>query len=145
MTAPFWQRKTLSEMTHEEWELLCDGCGKCCLHKLEDEDSGEVFYTDVACRYLDTSRCMCQDYKNRATLVPECLTLTKENVYQADWLPSTCAYHLLAQEKSLPEWHPLVSGSRASVHQAGVSVQGRVMSETFIHADDMQERVVTWV
>lgn len=145
MSAPFWQSKTLNEMTHEEWEQLCDGCAKCCLHKLENADTGEIFYTDVACRYLNTSRCVCQAYQNRSSLVAECLTLTKDNIHEATWLPSTCAYRLLAQGQSLPEWHPLVSGSRASVHQAGFSVQGRVVSEHNIHPDDIEERVVTWV
>lgn len=141
----FWQRKTLDEMTKEEWESLCDGCAKCCLHKLEDEDTGEVYYTDVVCRYLDHQNCSCGDYANRTTLVPNCITLTPKNVYEHDWLPQTCAYRLLAEGKELYAWHPLVSGSSESVHEASMSLRHRGISEEHVHPDDMEERIIHWV
>lgn len=141
----FWQDKSLAQMTTEEWESLCDGCGKCCLHKLEDEDNGLVYYTDVACRLLDTQTCRCQDYANRKQQVPDCLTLSADTVAQVPWLPSTCAYRLLAAGQPLPSWHPLMTGEPQSVYRAGISVAGRVLSETHIHPDDYEERIIHWV
>lgn len=141
----FWQDKSLAQMTTEEWESLCDGCGKCCLHKLEDEDNGLVYYTDVACRLLDTQTCRCQDYANRKQQVPDCLTLSADTVAQVPWLPSTCAYRLLAAGQPLPSWHPLITGEPQSVYRAGISVAGRVLSETHIHPDDYEERIIHWV
>lgn len=126
---PFWKRKRLEEMTAEEWESLCDGCGKCCLHKLEDPDSGEVAYTAVACRLLDERRIRCTRYAERRRLVPDCAVLTAEAVRKMHWLPKTCAYRLIAEGKDLYGWHPLVSGDPESVHRAGVSVRGRTVSE----------------
>ena len=127
--AAFWQTKTLEEMTREEWESLCDGCGKCCLHKLEDVDSGELHFTDVACRMLDRDRCRCTDYANRAQQVPDCLALTPRTVTEVDWLPASCAYLRLARGQPLPDWHPLVSGDPRSVHRAGRSVRGWCICE----------------
>ncbi len=141
----FWERKTLAEMTPQEWEALCDGCGKCCLHKLEDEDSGEILYTDVACRYLDADTACCRDYPNRQHNVPDCTVLRPEDVAQFHWLPTTCAYRLLAEGIALPDWHPLISGDPASVRRAGVSAAGRFVSETEVPEADWEERAILWV
>ncbi len=140
--APFWKRKSLSEMTPGEWESLCDGCAKCCLHKLEDADTGAVSYTDVACRLLDTESCRCTDYARRRSLVSDCVVLTPGNVERLRWMPSTCAYRRLAEGKDLAPWHPLVSGDPESVHEAGVSVRGRVVGEK--RAGDLEEHIVLW-
>ena len=122
----FWQRKTLEEMSREEWESLCAGCARCCLIKLEDEDSGEISYTDIACRLLDHGLCRCTRYPQRTALVPDCVDLTPALVRAVNWLPSTCAYRLLAEGQDLAWWHPLVSGSADTVHSAGISVRGKI-------------------
>ena len=139
---PFWKTKTMSEMTPEEWESLCDGCGKCCVHKLEDWDTGEVSYTNVACRLLDLGSCRCGDYPNRKRFVPDCLILSVNAVEEMDWLPETCAYRVVADGKDLAWWHPLVSGDPETVHQAGISVRGRVISER--RAGDLTDHIVDW-
>lgn len=139
----FWITTPLTEMTQTQWESLCDGCGKCCLHKLEDEDSGEVFYTDVACRYL-ANDCRCQCYAQRAEKVAACLTLRPQDLKKVTWLPSTCAYRLLAEGRPLPQWHPLISGRSDSVHEAGQSVKGRFISERDIDGNDYEDRIVFW-
>ena len=139
---PFWRRKTLTQMTTEEWESLCDGCAKCCLIKLEDEDTGQVDYTDIACRLLDLGTCRCTNYPARSRLVPDCIVLTPAKTARFDWLPTTCAYRLIAEGKDLAWWHPLVSGDPETVHRAGISVRGRVVAET--RGDDPEDRVVTW-
>ena len=126
MTAPFWKTKTLEEMSASEWESLCDGCGKCCLSKLEDEDTGEIYFTSVGCRLFDAETCRCGDYVNRLAKVPDCVGLTPANVRTISWLPNTCAYRLVAEGRDLFSWHPLVSGDANSVHAAGVSMRGRV-------------------
>jgi uncharacterized cysteine cluster protein YcgN (CxxCxxCC family) len=141
---PFWRRKTLAMMTPDEWEQLCDGCGRCCLLKLEDEDSGEVLYTDVACHLLDAQTCRCRDYRRRTRRVPGCVVLTPDNLERLDWMPSTCAYRLLHEGRELPDWHPLVSGSRQSVHRAGISVRGRTLGEGEVADEDLDDRIVTW-
>ena len=142
MAEPYWRTKTLEEMTRTEWEALCDGCARCCLLKLEDEDTGEIAYTDIACRLLDTGTCRCTRYRQRLRLVPECVDLTPEQVRKVGWLPSTCAYRLLAEGRDLAWWHPLVSGDPETVHKAGISVRGRVVPER--RGDDPEERIVTW-
>ncbi|TNE76274.1 MAG: YcgN family cysteine cluster protein [Gammaproteobacteria bacterium] len=145
MAEHFWEQKSLSEMTTEEWESLCDGCGRCCLHKLEDEDTGEVYYTNVACRLLDQEQCRCTDYDERLSLVPDCLKLSVEEIDHYHWLPDTCAYRLLAEGHNLRDWHPLLTGDPGTVHSAGISVRGRVVSELSITADEMEEHIVHWV
>jgi uncharacterized cysteine cluster protein YcgN (CxxCxxCC family) len=141
-TAPFWRRKTLSEMTRPEWESLCDGCARCCLLKLEDIDTGEIAYTDIACKLLDSGVCRCSDYKNRQLSVPDCVVLEPTNIADLSWMPSSCAYRLIAEGKDLAWWHPLVSGDPKTVHEAGISVRGRVVPEQ--RGDDPEDRVVTW-
>ena len=130
MNDQFWKRKSLAEMSANEWESLCDGCALCCMQKLEDEDSGEVYYTDIACRLLDTSLCRCKDYAARAKEVSDCLVLSIDNVAAFGWLPATCAYRLLADGEALPEWHPLLTGDPNSVHEAGISIKGKAASDT---------------
>ena len=126
---PFWRVKTLEEMTDAEWESLCDGCARCCLNKLEDEDTGRVVYTDIACSLLDGEGCRCRDYPNRQATVPDCLQLTPEMVAELAWLPPTCGYRLVRDGEDLYWWHPLVSGDPESVHTAGVSVRRQTVSE----------------
>ncbi len=141
----FWQQKSLAEMSTAEWEALCDGCGKCCLHKLEDEDTGECFYTRVACRYLDENSSRCGCYSERLQRVPDCTKLTLADIDKFHWLPASCAYRLLANRQPLPDWHPLVSGDPDSVHRAGASVRGRCLSEEQVHPDDLEAHIVHWV
>jgi uncharacterized cysteine cluster protein YcgN (CxxCxxCC family) len=141
----FWETKTLSEFTEDEWESLCDGCGKCCLHKLEDEDTDELYFTDVACRLLDIEKCRCKEYGQRKELVSDCLMIRQMDRENFSWLPSTCAYRLLEEGKPLFDWHPLVCGNHQEVINAGVSVAGRVLSEKSVHPDDLESRIIHWV
>ena len=124
----FWERP-LASLSRDEWEALCDGCGKCCLHKLEDEDTGEFYATNVACKLLDLKNARCSDYKHRRAFVPDCVRLTPKLVHQLAWLPDTCAYRLRADDEPLPEWHYLISGDPDAVHRAGASVVGKAISE----------------
>ena len=139
----FWKTKKLPEMTTEEWESLCDNCGKCCLHKLEDEDSGEIVFTSVACKLINLTSCRCTRYNERTQLVPECLNLKQNDFTQYHWLPSTCAYRLLNEDKDLPGWHPLVSGSAASVKKAGVSIRSYAIKESM--AVDLEDHIIEWM
>ena len=142
---PFWRRKTLARMTRAEWESLCDGCGRCCLNKIEEETSGRIYYTDVGCRLLDGATCRCKDYANRSDLVSDCVQLSPANIAELKWLPPTCGYRLVAQGRDLYWWHPLVSGDPDTVHAAGVSVRGRVgLSEDDLGDEDYEDRIVSW-
>ncbi len=141
----WWHDKPLAELDREQWEALCDGCAQCCLHKLEDADTGEVFYTRVRCRYLDEQACRCKDYTRRTELVPECIELDTSNSRELDWLPRTCAYRLRANGERLRDWHPLVSGTAETVHSAGISIRGRCISEEHVHPDGYEEHIVHWV
>lgn len=138
---PFWKTKSLAEMTRPEWESLCDGCGRCCLNKLEDEDTGQFHYTRAACKLLDLGTCRCTDYENRQAKVPDCVALTPENVGRLGWLPSTCAYRLLDEGKSLAWWHPLVSGTQATVAEAGITVTGEAYTEEGIAVEDLVDHL----
>lgn len=142
MPQMFWQQKRLSEMNDVEWEMICDGCGLCCLHKIRDADTKEVFYTSVACRLLGLPACRCLDYANRVERVPDCLVLSPEKLSNFGWLPKTCAYRLLWEGKELLWWHPLVSGDPETVHHAGISVRHKAISENFVNLDDIFAYVV---
>lgn len=129
-------------MSQEEWESLCDSCGKCCLHKIEDAETGRIFYTDVACRLLNVGTCRCRDYADRKRHVPDCVRLVPETIGDLSWLPSSCAYRLLSEGKTLAWWHPLVSGDPETVHKAGVSVRGRAVPEN--RAGPLGHHIVAW-
>ncbi len=143
--APFWEHKTLQEVTHTEWESLCDGCGRCCLHKFEDEDTGSVHYTNVACRLLDLTSCRYTNYAERLEHVPDCVVLELKNLADLAWMPGTCAYRRLAEGCGLADWHPLVSGTRESVHRAGISIRGRAIVESALGGDEVEDRVIRWL
>ena len=132
-------------MTPDEWEALCDGCALCCLHKLQDEDTGEIYYTNVACRLLNLKKCRCKAYPERAKLIPTCLILTPKLAEVLTWLPPTCAYRLLCEKKELEWWHPLVSGDPELVHRLHISVQGKAVSEKFADMDNLEDHVVDWI
>ena len=139
----FWEKKPLKKLSPREWEALCDGCGKCCLNKLEDEDSGEVALTRVACRLLDDQSCQCAHYETRHSFIPECIVLKPENLdTHAYWMPQTCAYRRLWEGKSLPDWHPLVTGDPDSVHRAGVSVRGMTVSEFDTPLEEWEDYII---
>ena len=143
--APFWRTKTLAELNQEEWESLCDGCGRCCLVKLEDEDDGRILPTNVACRLFDAERCTCHDYENRTARVPDCLQLTPALVAELRWLPPSCTYRLVHEGKDLPAWHHLKTGDRETVHEAGASVRGRISAyEDDIAEGDWPQHIVQW-
>jgi len=141
---PFWKTKRLDELTQDEWESLCDGCGLCCLNKLEDWDTGDVVFTSVACRLLDGTTCRCKDYDNRQATVPDCIQLTPEAVNDISWLPPTCGYRLVRDGEDLYWWHPLVSGDPETVHQAGISARDRTVSEEEVDVDDFEDYLVDW-
>lgn len=141
----YWYAKPLDQMSRAEWESLCDGCGKCCLHKLQEEDTDDVYYTKIACRFLDHDNCRCQDYDRRQELVPGCVTLTPDSLAEHWWLPDTCAYRLLTEGLPLFDWHPLVSGDPDSVHKAGMSVKGKVLAEGSVPEEDYEDHIVRWI
>ena len=142
---PFWKRKAMKDMSQSEWESLCDGCGRCCLNKLMEEGTDRTYYTDVGCRLLDGEACRCKDYKHRAAKVDDCVQLSPRNINRISWLPPTCAYKLVAAGKDLYWWHPLVSGDPETVHQAGVSVRGKVgASEVDVPDDKLEDHLVSW-
>jgi uncharacterized protein len=139
----FWRRFPLEELPRHEWEALCDGCGKCCLLKLEDEESGEVAYTSVACRLLDLGTCRCGSYALRKQLVPACVVIDRDTIWEImDWMPRTCAYRLVAEGRDLPDWHPLVSGDPEAVHRAGVSLRGRMVAEYEVDEDELEDFII---
>tara|TARA_R110002096_G_scaffold91406_1_gene206768 strand:+ start:358 stop:801 length:444 start_codon:yes stop_codon:yes gene_type:complete len=139
----FWKHKTLAEMTRVEWESLCDGCAKCCLVQLEDED-GERDFTDIACRLLNCETGRCRDYSHRSVRVPSCVTLTADNIADLHFMPKTCAYRLVSEGKDLPVWHPLVSGDPDSTAKAGMAVKGQVTSEKHVSEDELELRIRDW-
>jgi len=143
-THPFWKRKTLSELSPEEWESLCDRCGKCCVLKIEDIDTNEVHYTDVACKLLDCANATCMDYPNRKTHVPDCITLSPQNLETLTWMPHSCAYRIIAEGGDLPSWHPLVCGDTDAPRLAGATVAGRVFPEDSVAEADMIDHITTW-
>jgi len=139
----FWKTKTLAEMTTAEWESLCDNCGKCCLNKLEDEDTGDIFFTSVVCNLIDLNTCRCTRYAERTTLVPECIDLKQHDFVEYTWLPSTCAYRLLTDGNELPAWHPLITGDPESVKEAGVSISSYAMKESEV--EDLEDHIIEWL
>ena len=139
---PFWRTKRLDEMSAAEWESLCDGCGRCCLVKLEDADTGRYLFTDVACRLFDSASCRCADYARRFRRVKDCVKLTPQTAKSLGWLPGTCAYRLLAEGKPLAWWHPLVSGSAETVHEAGISMRGQTVPETAVKDKDLEDHII---
>lgn len=142
---PFWETTALAEMSQEQWESLCDGCARCCLHKLQNAYTEAIFYTDIACRLLDEERCRCRRYAERQALVPDCVVLTPDQIGDLSWLPDTCAYRLLDEGEPLRPWHPLVSGDPDSVHLAGVSVRGQVVGEMAVDEEDYEDHIIRWV
>ncbi len=140
----FWKTTPLEAMSEAQWEALCDGCGRCCLLKLEDVDTGETHYTNVVCRYHDDDACNCTCYAERSRLVPDCIKVTPEVARSEAWLPDTCAYRLLAEGKPLFDWHPLVSGDPASVRRAGITISGKVVSEEYVHPDELDAHLLNW-
>lgn len=144
LNGEFWHGKVLDDFSAQEWEALCDGCARCCLLKLEDEDDGGIYYTDIACRLLNEHSCRCTDYPNRKARVPGCVRLTPQTVRKTSWLPPTCAYRLIAEGRDLYWWHPLVSGTPETVVAAGVSVRGRTRGEEDVPEIDFEDYIVDW-
>lgn len=139
----FWERFPLTQLTQPEWEALCDGCGKCCLNKLEDADTGEVFFTRIACRLLDDATCRCSNYDIRKSIVPECIVLTPKNLDEISYfMPKSCAYRRLNEGRGLAEWHPLISGDPESVHRAGIGMRGQTLGEFEIPEDDWEDYII---
>ncbi len=144
MSVNWWDTTPLSEMSDEQWEALCDGCAKCCLLKLEDEDTGEIAYTRLHCKLLDSETCKCSNYENRKQFVPDCVKLTPDKLSELKWMPRTCAYRLLHEGKPLFDWHPLISGDPATVHQDGHSIMGMTVSEETVLDEDQLDWIVDW-
>jgi uncharacterized cysteine cluster protein YcgN (CxxCxxCC family) len=144
MTEPFWKTKTLEEMTPDEWEAVCDGCAKCCLVKLEDEETGDIAYTRLHCRLLDGQTCRCSNYAERKTHVPDCIRLTPKALTEIKWMPDTCAYKLLQKGQPLPPWHHLVCGDRHAIHESGHSVRGQTYNEDDVDEEDLGDWIIDW-
>lgn len=148
MTTHFWEEKTLDQLTKSEWESLCDGCAKCCLHKLQDDETEEIHYTRVVCSLLDTGTCQCTDYANRSVKVPDCLQVTPALLNDESalhWMPSTCAYRLLAENKPLPDWHPLLTGDKDSAVNAGQTMVGFAVSDADVADDEFEEYIIEFM
>ncbi|MFZ1388736.1 MAG: YcgN family cysteine cluster protein [Thiolinea sp.] len=141
---PWWKQKELTEFTNDEWESLCDHCAKCCLNKMEDEDDGTVYYTDIACNLLDGKTCRCSNYQERQILMPDCVRLTPQNLEGLYWMPPSCAYRLVYEGKDLPSWHHLVSGSKETIHAEGESIIGKFVFSKDIDEDEWEDRIVDW-
>ena len=141
---PWWESTALADMDDSQWESLCDGCAKCCLVKLEDYDSAEIYYTNVSCQLLDTESCRCSNYSGRHLLVDDCIKLDRHNVTTLQWLPKSCSYRLLAEGKPLPDWHHLRTGDRDMIHSYGASLRGRVISELDVK-DDIEDHIIKWI
>ena len=141
----FWEGKQLAELTADQWEQLCDGCARCCLVKLECEDTGEIFHTDLSCKLLDVESCRCSQYSTRHQIVDDCIQLDRNNIAELAWLPQSCAYRCIDEGRPLPEWHPLLTGNRKAMHAAGVSVRHRVIPEQNVHPDEVVEHIIQWV
>ena len=142
---PWWQTKSLADMSDDEWESLCDGCAKCCLVKLEDADTEEIYYTNVSCQLLDTESCRCSDYAGRHRIVDDCIKLDRSNVNKLQWLPKSCSYRLVAAGQPLPEWHYLRTGNRQTLHSYGASLRGKVVSERDVRDDDIEDHIIKWI
>lgn len=143
-SARFWETTPLAEMSAEQWDAICDGCAKCCLLKLEDEDTGEIAYTRLHCRLLDENTCRCSDYENRKQHVPDCVILTPQSISELKWMPASCAYRLLNEGKPLPDWHHLISGDPMAVHRGGHSIIGRTVSEDTVLEEEQINWIVDW-
>ena len=142
---PWWQTKSLDQMDDAQWEALCDGCAKCCLVKLEDADTEEIYYTNVSCQLLDTESCRCSDYEGRHKIVDDCIKLDRSNVNKLEWLPQSCSYRLIAAGQSLPDWHHVRTGDREAMHSYGASLRGKVTSELEVHDDDIEDHIIKWI
>ncbi|HEY7866245.1 MAG TPA: YcgN family cysteine cluster protein [Psychromonas sp.] len=140
----FWEYKTLSKMSDKEWESLCDGCGKCCLNKLIDDETEELHFTNVACHLLHTKSCQCRKYDQRFKLVNDCVKVSLDDIQQFHWLPASCAYRRLAEGKPIPEWHPLITGSKSAMHKGGFSVRGKIISESTIDPEKLEDYIAIW-
>lgn len=145
LEAEFWKKKSLAQLSREEWEALCDGCARCCLHKVWDEETDATQFTCVACKLLDPIECRCRSYRHRSRQVADCLVLRPETVKSTEGLPESCAYRRLAEGRDLEWWHPLVSGDPDTVHRAGISVRGRVLPEANVHPDEWDQFIIDWV
>jgi len=139
---PFWETKSLEKMSRDEWESLCDGCGRCCLHKLQNDFTEEIYYTQIVCNLIDQNTCQCTRYDERSELVPTCVTMKPEDARNLTWMPNTCAYKLLADDKPLPEWHPLITGNRDAMVAANITITGRVYSEDEVPEKDWQDYII---
>jgi len=144
MSKPFWETKSLTEMTPQEWESLCDGCAKCCLIKLEDEDSGDVAYTRLHCKLLDADLCRCADSENRTAKVPDCVILTPKSVSELKWMPKSCAYRRVHEGRGLEDWHHLVCSDRQRIHEVGKSIMGQTVSEETVFEEDQIDWIIDW-